>query len=68
MVKMILSMLILITANLAHAGSFGEDPGNLECTKSIHRPREVVASIKSNTEYENTKEGEEADSTKTISK
>ncbi len=59
--------LLLVTCS-AFSAELGEDVSNVECTKSIHRPRPIIEQIKTSMEFSEESVEESTEEVKTITK
>jgi hypothetical protein len=57
--KYILLFLILITPLISSAEEYGENPANINCEKSIHRPRPLLETLKTEDDYSEESKGKE---------
>ncbi|MDH5580300.1 MAG: hypothetical protein OEY33_00195 [Bdellovibrionales bacterium] len=53
-------LILLFVAFPAFSAELGEDVSNIECTKSIHRPRPTISQVKTNIEFSEDFPDEEA--------
>ncbi len=65
--KLLNIILLVMFSHSLQAGHLGEDPSNVECTKSIQKTRSQVALVKVDVQDDESEEVED-DDRKTISK
>ncbi|MFZ8933244.1 MAG: hypothetical protein ACO20H_00235 [Bacteriovoracaceae bacterium] len=63
-----LCLIIMFLAKPLYSSELGEDVSNIECTKSIHRPRPTISQVKTNIEFSEDSEEEASDEASTIQK